>query len=359
MSQCRTTMKRSLAAMVLAAALLSACSTMEYYGQAIGGQLEIANRAEPIDALLAQPQTPARLRAQLERALEIRRFASAQLGLPDNNSYRRYADLGRPYAVWNVFAAPALSIAPKQWCFLMVGCVAYRGYFERAQAERFAAELTAEGFDVYIAGIPAFSTLGWFADPVLNTFVNQSELNVAALVFHELAHQQLYVKDDSAFNESFATVVELEGVRRWAVQRDETNAFDRFLASRQRREQFATLVLSYRERLGAIYQSEWTQARKLAAKAATIAEMKRAYGKLKADWGGWDGYDAWFEKPINNAQLASVGLYHEHVAALQRLLANNAGDLPAFYHAAAVLADTPRKERNRQLATLSAGSARR
>jgi len=344
--------------LALCASLLGACGTIDYYAQAVGGQLDIANRAQPIETVLAHEQTPSALRERLALVLKIRRFASDRLGLPDNDSYRRYADLGRPYAVWNVFATPALSVTPRQWCFLMVGCVAYRGYFDRAAAERFAASLAAEGDDVYVAGIPAFSTLGWFSDPVLNTFVYRPELSLAGLMFHELAHQQLYIKDDSGFNESFATVVELEGVRRWAARRHEQKGYDDYRVARERREAFTNLVLSYREHLKRIYASDSTAEAKHAAKAGTLAELKAAYAALKAGWGGWDGYDAWFARPLNNAQLASVGLYHEYVRALQALLAQEKGDLVAFYRAAQELADQSPEERRQRLTRLEAVARR-
>jgi predicted aminopeptidase len=290
--------------------------------------------------------------------LAAREFAVTELGLPNNGSYRSYADLERPFAVWNVFATPELSIAPREWCLLMVGCVTYRGYFARDKAQAFAAELRAQGYDVYVAGVAAYSTLGWFSDPMLNTILRRGDTEVAALLFHELAHQQLYVKGDSTFNESFATVVELEGARRWLARRGDAAAFAEYAQRLTRREQFSQLVLKYRARLDELFRSAASDDDKRAGKRALLRQLKDEYASVRSTWGDDRRYDAYFTQELNNAQLAAVGTYHRHVPPLQVLLAESGGDLPAFYAAAAELARLPDAEREARLAGLYSRAAR-
>ncbi len=321
-----------LAGAAAVAAAIGGCTTLSYYGQAVVGHLDVVSRSQSIEARLADPSTPPELRAQLARALEIREFATRELGLPDNGSYRAYADLGRPYVVWNVFAAPEFSVEPRQSCFPIVGCVSYRGYYARADADAFAAGLRAEGYDVFVYGVPAYSTLGWFDDPVLNTFVRYPDAELARLVFHELAHQLVYVKGDTVFNESFAVAVEEEGVRRWLERHGTAASRAAYPEMRARRAGFVGLVLDYRARLEAFYREPLADAEKRAGKARLLARMEADYRALKAErWGGWGGYDLWFEKGVNNAQLASVATYEELVPAFRALLAREGGDMGRFY----------------------------
>ncbi|MEO8442647.1 MAG: aminopeptidase, partial [Betaproteobacteria bacterium] len=290
---------RALALIVTAAAALAAgCSTLGYYMQSVEGQLSLLQSRQEITQVLADPATPAPLKKRLERALTIRDFASSELKLPDNESYRSYADLRRPYVVWNVFATREFSINPEQWCFPIVGCVGYRGYFSKSGADNFASELRVEGYDAYVGGVPAYSTLGWFNDPMLNTFVNYSEYEVARLIFHELAHQVMYTKGDTEFNESFAVTVELEGVARWmALNGDDKMRADAARAQ-QRRTQFAALVLKYRHELGGLYRTKLTPAKMRERKAATFDALKQDYRQLKTDeWGGFAGYDRFLDDP--------------------------------------------------------------
>lgn len=345
---------RFILLLVLLLALpLSGCATLGYYAQALSGQLKIITRAQPIEALLDDPDVPPERKERLAQALAAREFASRALGLPDNGSYRAYADLGRPYAAWNVFAAPELSLAPKQWCYAVVGCVAYRGFFARERAERYAAELRAQGYDTYVGGVAAFSTLGWFRDPLLNTILDRPDAEMAGVLFHELAHQRLYVRDDSAFSESFAVAVEIEGVRRWLAHNGEPEAFARYLESKRRRSEFTALVLEHRARLEAVYGSDLSDEAKRTAKQTELASLRRVYAGLKQRWGGYDGFDAWIEQDLNNAKLAAIGLYHRHVPAFQALLAQHNGDLAAFYRAAEELAKLPPAEREEALAALA------
>ena len=355
-----------LAALLTAAALLAGCSTLSYYAQAVHGHLDMIGRARPVDAVERDPATPAALRARLERARGIRDFASRELGLPDNGSYLRYADLGRPFVVWNVFSAPEFSIEPVEHCFPIAGCVAYRGYYAEADARTEAAQESARGRDAYVGGVPAYSTLGWFDDPLLNTFINLPDAELARLVFHELAHQVAYAKGDTLFNESFATVVEEEGVRRWlerqqaGVNADPVKpgttaassasaALSQYQAGRERRRALIALLLDYRERLADLYAGPQGDDGKRAGKAALLASLDADYARLKASWGGYAGFDRLFAGGVNNALLASVASYAALVPPLRDLLSRQNGDLAAFYREVKVLAGLSKAERMQRL----------
>jgi predicted aminopeptidase len=324
---------------------LGGCATVGYYSQAIGGHFDLLARTRPIDEWLADPTLAPELHQRLAYAVEARAFASRELALPDNDSYRRYADLGRPYALWNVFAAPALSVKPREWCFPVVGCVSYRGFFRREDAQAYAAELRAEGYDVYVGGTAAYSTLGWFDDPLTNTILARPPPEIAGLVFHELAHQRLYARDDTTLNESFATVVELEGVRRWLEQRGETGQYASYLERRARREAFTRLLLRYREQLERLYASRIANDEKRTAKQALFTELKREYAGLRQGWPTGLNFDEWMAQDLNNAHLVPAGLYHGQVDALRALLARHRGDLRLFYAEVDHLATLPMEER--------------
>lgn len=334
--------------------LITGCANFSYYTQAISGQMNILAKSRPIDEWIEDPATASATRQKLATVLMLREFATRELGLPDNRSYRSYADLKRPFAVWNVFATPELSLQPKEWCFVVAGCVSYRGYFTHEKADQFAAELRQQGYDVYVGGVAAYSTLGWFNDPMLNTVLKRSETEIAGILFHELAHQKLYVKDDSAFNESFATAVELEGVKRWLQQQGKPEEFQRYQKNIKRRDEFIALVLRYRERLAKEYVASASDAEKRAAKAQILAELRNEYAALKTSWGGYDEYDSWFAQDLNNARLVSIGLYHQHVTAFQKLLARQSGDLTALYRAVQEIARQPKEKRDSALRALGA-----
>ncbi|HMA30627.1 MAG TPA: aminopeptidase [Casimicrobiaceae bacterium] len=327
--------------------MLSACAgldSIDYYWQGAAGQLDLLARSEPIPEAMGKGD-PA-LAARLAQVQEIRRFASRDLGLPDNGSYTRYADLGRPFVTWSVFATPALSLTPRQWCFPIAGCVDYRGYFDESAARREAVQLKAEGDDVYVGGVPAYSTLGWFDDPVLSTFIRWPETEVARLVFHELAHQLLYVKDDSVFNESFATTVEGVGLERWlAAQRNPVLDAQAARAHRLRAV-FRHLVRATRAKLSQIYASELDPAEKLRAKREAFASMEAAYDAAKAGLPGLAGYDRWFANSPNNASLAAVGIYTDRIPAFRELLREEDGNLPRFYARVRAIAALARSERD-------------
>jgi predicted aminopeptidase len=343
---------RSSAALLLLALIGAGCTNLPYYLQSVRGQLGIWGRQHDIEAVMADPQTSRALREKLRVALQIRDFASSELGLPQNASYRSYANLERPYVVWNVFAAPEFSIQPRQWCFAFAGCVNYRGYFSRADADKFADSLAAQGYDVFVGGVPAYSLLGYFPDPVLNTFIGYPTAYLARLIFHELAHQVVYVKDDSVFNESFAVAVEQEGMRRW-LDRYGTDQDRRTSALIvQRRTEFGNLIESYRERLDAVYSQHLPPQETRARKQALLGELDKDYERLKQSWGGFSGFDRWFERRANNALLASISIYTRKVPAFQALLEREGGDLGRFYAAVKRIARMDKPERTAALERL-------
>ena len=337
---------------VLLAGPLAGCSNLGYYVQAMGGHFEVMRAAQPISELVRDPASDPQLREKLVEVQAIREFASRELALPDNNSYRSYVDIGRPNVVWNVFAAPEFSLEPKRWCMLMVGCVNYRGYYDRKDAESLAAELRQEGYDTHVGGVPAYSTLGYFDDPVLSTFLRHGTPEVARTVFHELAHQLIYVADDSAFNESFATAVENEGMRRWLESRTASDQGRAFEAQRGRKADFARLMRDYRKQLHSLYQTADSDARRRKAKAELLDTLRRDYADLKASWGGYSGYDKFFAEDLNNAKLASLSLYSALVPAFEALLDQENRELPRFYQRVRNLAALDREARRDVLARL-------
>jgi predicted aminopeptidase len=343
-------LSRARFAVVLAGlVLVGGCANLTYYLQSVRGQLDIWSRQREIQAVLDSDDSPPALREKLRAVLEIRDFASAALGLPENRSYRLYANLERPYAVWNVFAAPEFSVHPRQWCFAFAGCVNYRGYFQKADAEDFAAATARDGVDVFIGGVPAYSLLGYFPDPVLNTFIHYPRPHLARLIFHELAHQVVYVRDDSVFNESFAVTVEQEGLKRW-LARHGTDADRKVLdIVIGRRDAFVRLIETYRQRAETLYASDLPREEMRARKTALFAELEADFRTLRESWGGFPGYDHWFSQKPNNALLASVSIYTRRVPAFQALLAREDGDLERFYAAAKRMARLDKLERTAAL----------
>jgi len=327
---------------------MAGCGNFGYYLQSIDGQMQVMRARQPVAEVIADPATPPAIRDRLARALVIRDFASREVGLPDNASYRSYADLQRPFVVWNVFAAAEFSVEPKQWCFVIAGCAGYRGYFAQAEAAAYARELRGEGLDVFVSGVPAYSTLGWFDDPLLNTFIRYPPHELARLIFHELAHQVVYVKGDSEFNESFAAAVEAEGVRRWIAHSGDAGMRADFERAQQRRAQFSGLVLTYRRELGALYRTPLAREEMRGRKADFFAAMKRDYERLKLQWDGFAGYDRFFDN-AGNAHLASVAIYHALVPQFRHMIAQHQGDLAAFYAEVKELAALGREERAARL----------
>ena len=336
---------------------LTGCASVGYYAQSISGHLGLMLRARPIEAVLAEPETDPRLAARLRTALDVRDFASGVLGLPTNASYRRYAALDRRYVVWNVVAAPELSLTPRRWCFPFAGCLSYRGYFSESDATAFAAGPAFEGWDVTVAGVRAYSTLGWFDDPLSSSMVEQPAYSLAGLVFHELAHQRLYVPGDTEFNESFAVVVERAGVRRWIEAAGRADLIERYRIAAERRAAFLALVRDARRDLEAVYASSRSDAEKRAAKAERIGQLHARYTALRAGWRNGPSYDGWFERGVNNAALALVTVYDRWVPALEGLLARSGGDLEAFYRACDALAKLSSAERRARLEALEQAGA--
>ena len=328
---------------------LAGCSTADFYWQGITGQLDLLTRAQSIPSLLEKVRDPI-LKKKLERVLAIREYATRELGLPDNASYKRYTEVDRRFVLWNVFAAPPLSLAARQWCFPIAGCVNYRGYFAEQDAKFEAAKLAATGDDVYIGGVPAYSTLGYFSDPMLSTFIRYPDTEIARLIFHELAHQTAYAKDDTVFNESYAVAVEMEGLRRWLAAQHDPDLDRQFATGERYRETFRRLVEHIRARLGTIYASDVSDQMKLAQKAEAFAAMREEYATAKNAWGGFSAYDYWFSQGPNNASLAAVALYTDKVPQFQALLAAEGGDLPRFYARVKELAALPKAERDAVLA---------
>ena len=330
----------------LAVALIAASSGGCYLLQSAQGQLALMSKREPISRVIDQPSTPPALRAQLEAVAEIRDFASRELGLPDNGSYRSYADVGRRYVVWNVVAAPEFSVDAKEWCYPIVGCVAYRGYFVEARARRFGARLRGEGLDVMVGGVAAYSTLGHFNDPVLNTMMGWNDVELAGIIFHELTHQLLYVPNDSSFNEALATTVEEEGVRRWLHARGRDADLAAHLVQQDHYAKVIELLTATRAELRAVYASGLSPDLEREKKRAGFAALRSSFALLKADWGGHAPFESWFDEDLNNAHLASIATYFNCVPGFQRELGAVGGDLTAFYSRVRELAKLDQETRD-------------
>ena len=343
----------TVAAALAAVCLGSGCSTVGYYAQSVGGHLDLLQRARPIDHWLADPATPPALKARLQVAQQARRFAVTDLALPDNASYTRHADLGRTAVVWNVVAAPPLSLTLKTWCYPVMGCVGYRGYFDQAAAEAEGAALRAQGLEVSVYGVPAYSTLGWTnwlgGDPLLNTLVGGSESFTVRLIFHELAHQQLYVAGDTMFNESYATAVERLGLARWQAATGRS-ADDPAVA--QRAADFRAITLRTRAALAGLYASDVDDATKLQRKAVLMAAMRAEHAALKArpdgPWAGFSGYDGWFNR-ANNASLALQAAYDGLAPQFEALFRQQGGDFARFHAEVRRLAALPADQRRAAL----------
>ena len=319
--------------LILLALSLSGCSTLSFYWQALNGQMEILNKARPIESVIQDRDTKPELKQRLTSLLAIREYASKELKLPDNKSYRSYADLKRPFVIWNVFATTEFSTELTQWCFPIAGCVNYRGYFSKENAEQFAKNLSSEMSDAFVAGVPAYSTLGYFNDPMLNTFIHYPDVELARLVFHELAHQVVYVQDDSMFNESFATAVEEAGIERWLESQAGRGLSAIWQTAQTRRAEFQQLVLKYQQRLKGLYATDLSNEAKRLAKQQTFRELREEYQSLKTSWGGYAGYDRWIGQELNNAHLASIAIYIELVPTFRKLLQQEQGDFVRFYDA--------------------------
>jgi predicted aminopeptidase len=331
---------------VCAMALICVSSGGCYLLESAQGQLALMSKRRPIARVIASPNTPPAVRRQLEAVAQIREFASRELGLPDNGSYRSYADVGRPYVVWNVVAAPEFSIEPKEWCYPIVGCVAYRGYFVERRARAFGDKLRREGLDVSVSGVAAYSTLGHFNDPILNTMLGWSDVELASIIFHELTHQMIYVPNDADFNEALATTVEEEGVRRWLESLGRDKDLKEYELQQKRFLEVLALLNRTRSDLRALYASATDPADMRRQKAAAFAALRDSYAHLKDEWDGHAPFAGWFGAELNNAQLASVATYYDCVPGFKRELEAVGGNLEAFYRRVRELArlDQPQRD---------------
>jgi len=338
----------------------SGCSSIDYLSQSASGHIRLLAAARPVQDAIADPATPEALRKRLELTQRMRQFAVTELHEPDNGSYRSYADLKRSAAVWNVVAAPELSLQLQTWCFPIVGCVGYRGYYDLASADAAAAPLKAEGLEVDVYEVPAYSTLGWMnwigGDPLLNTFVQWPEGELSRLIFHELAHQVAYAPGDTTFNESFATAVERIGSQRWLERNASAEVRAKQALTEARRDDFHVLIRKWRAQLDAMYRSDLPDADKRVRKAELYAGMRADYAALKRDkWNGYNGYDHWFAT-ANNAALGAQAAYDDEVGAFERLFAAEGGDFDRFYAEVRRLAALSRPERDAAMAPYRAAA---
>ena len=331
-----------------AACSLTGCGTL-YVAQAAHGQMQILNARKPIERMLADPRTDPALRRRLEEIRLAREFASRELGLPNNRSYTSYADLKRDFVTWTVVATPEFSVEPREWCFPIVGCVSYRGYFREQSAEKYAAKLQEEGLDVMVGGVPAYSTLGRFNDPILNTMMGYGDDELASIIFHELSHQVIYVAGDTSFNEAFAVAVEHEGLARWLKFRGREKDLERFHKRRARHAQSLALLGRYRRELTQLYQAPISEAEMRERKRLVFARLVTELRAIADTYGTESPLAAELDGQPNNARLASLATYYECVPGFQRLLAEQEHDLPRFYAAVRELAKLPREERHARL----------
>ena len=335
--------------MLTVAVAVSGCNTLAYYSQAIHGEYQILAHRQSIDKLIANPRTPTKLKQQLELVRQLRAFAKTELKLPVGNSYDKYVDVHRKYVVWDVQAASEFSLAPKTWRYPFVGSLAYRGYFSEKSARDCGEQLSKNGFDVYVDGVDAYSTLGWFKDPLLNTFIDTSEPGLAELLFHELGHKRVFASGDTDFNEAFATTVGQEGARRWLRSKCETALLETYDQALARDDQFVHLVMSTRERLAKLYGEKLNQDEMRRQKQHVFDDLRQQYADLKSQWGGYSGYDDWFAHDLNNAKLNTVANYYDYVPGFQRLLQSNGNDLGKFYAAVEHLSKEPQDKRHQEL----------
>lgn len=356
-----------LAATALAATAavvcLSGCANLGYYWQSVTGHLKLMNASRPVRELVNEEETPERVRERLLLSQRIRDYAVRELKLPDNPSYRRYANLGRNAAVWNVVAATEYSLELKTWCFPVTGCVGYRGYYDEARAREEAKALAEQGYESNAYPVPAYSTLGlmnWAGgDPLLNTFILYPEGELARLLFHELAHQVVYAKNDTMFNESFATAVERIGGARWLETQASPAARQEYAEFDMRRRQFRQLSRATRDRLKALYETPGLSLEaKAEGKRKAMAQFRAEYEQLRATWTGdparWRGYDQWVAR-ANNAFFGTQAAYDELVPGFEALFKEVGGDWNRFYDAARALAALPKEERHKKLKEIPVG----
>lgn len=337
---------------VLLLAMVVGCSTVGYYTQIVSGHMRIVMGKKPVEAVVKDDETDKQTRRRLQVALDARKFGVERLSLPDNKSYTSFYDTRRNYVTWNVVAADEFSFTPQRWCFPVAGCVSYRGYYKEADAQKYADKLAEDGFDIAVNGATAYSTLGWFADPLLNTMLNRSDWAITSLLFHELAHQQLYVGDDSKFNESFASFVEQQGLAFWQEEHGSNDQLAELEKRRLRQVDFVQLLKVTRADLQSLYISEIDEKVMRTKKSERYARLRSDYETLKTTWNGYQGYDGWFKRELNNARLVSVATYNDYIPAFRALFEESNRDFPAFYAAAESLSKLPGAERQEAMQQL-------
>ena len=355
MYRARTLLKSNgvkAALFALLAIVLVSCETVGYYTQAARGQLTIVFAREDIQHLIERPDLSQELAGKFAKVMDIREFAESELGLPVGGNYSSYVDVEREHVVWNVFAAAEFSVDPVNWCYPIAGCVAYRGYFSEKSALSYAAKLEEDGFDVYTGGVDAYSTLGWFEDSLLSTVLNRADYQLAGLIFHELAHQLVYLPGDTTFNESFATAVEREGVRRWLAKSNKDFNIDAALLDYDRQQQFVDLVGGYRDRFESLYQLEINESSMRSQKLELQQTLREEYAVLKQQWQGYEGYDGWFSRSLNNAQLSTVASYNDLLPFFAAVFEQSNQDFSTFYAEVSRIADLPEQERDELVAAI-------
>lgn len=357
----KTNIKLSMG--LILSVLLAGCQSIDYYSQAVGGQAQIWRAQRDIGVLLSDPNIDLQLKRRLRNARRARNFASTELRLPENNSYLSFVALDRDYVVWNVIVTPRYSVDAVKSCFLIVGCVSYRGYYKKKAAIEQAEKQKQAGFDVYVGGVSAYSTLGWFDDPLLSTMLTRSDTAIAGLIFHELAHQKVFIKGDTKFNESFATAVEQIGLSQWARVHDINQynvmpSFDAYFSEKEKRDKIVRLVLDAREQMRRAYQENESAGENSLAliKREQFSMLKKRYAELQKVGGGLPGFDQFFESHLNNASLALFGEYHGWLDAFEHLYEQSGRDWRVFYAAVKALSLQPEIERDRQLRILSSAS---
>ncbi|VAW94211.1 PUTATIVE ZINC PROTEASE PROTEIN [hydrothermal vent metagenome] len=331
---------------------IQACSSVGYYWEKIQGHTELLNKQQPIQVVIDNPLTNPDVKTLLINAQQARNFASKVLLLPDNGSYRNYVDVGRDYVVWTVVATPPYSIQPEEWCFLIVGCLSYRGYFSEQAAKEFAVTLKDKNMDVYVSGAKAYSTLGWFDDPLLSTMLYKSEAYRVGIIFHELAHQKIYVENDTAFNEAFATSVELEGVKAWFNKTENKQKFKQYLVVKKRDKDFKSLLNVARKELKILYESNKPPQQLQIGKEKIFVNLQASYKHYKKKWNNYTGYDKWMAQGLNNAHLALVATYNNWLPAFSRLFENANGDYKIFYNEVKRLTELDKMQREKKLEEL-------
>jgi predicted aminopeptidase len=321
-----------------------------YYAQVTFGHLKLMLEREPIEHLVQRADTDDKLRARLEFVREIRTFASRELALPDNRSYRQFVELDREQLLWSVMALPEFSLRPKQWCYPVIGCQSYRSYFQEDRARDMGAQLEAQGHEAIVRPVGAYSTLGWFADPVTNSMLRRGDLSLAELIFHELAHQEVFVRGDTMFNEGYATFVGEQGVREWLRAREQYTALERWESRQQRVHRFNALLREKRGELVHLYASDLPVEAMRHRKNAIFDSIRVSFEQqLVADDPEMADLASWFNRPITNARLASVALYRHWVAAFDALFREVGGDWDAFHAGVAELARSTEPEREVRL----------